>query len=247
MACDRPQKAIGRSVLNYFGSKVSSAHKYPAPKQDVIIEPFAGGAGYSLCYWERQVVLIDMNPDVVDTWRYVIEADPEEIRALPLIEPGQKVRELGLPRGPELLLRWSVNQTTSSPRNELSSFSEKHLVADWATVWGTARRERIARVAGMIKHWHVICGSYADLPDVEVTWFIDPPYFDAGKNYPFGSKMIDYQHLGAWCRSRRGQTIVCENEGASWLPFVPFIRDKRCATLDNGVTRRRTEVIWTNA
>lgn len=44
--------AIGRSVLNYFGSKVSVAHKYPPPKHDIIIEPFAGGAGYSLCYDE---------------------------------------------------------------------------------------------------------------------------------------------------------------------------------------------------
>ena len=44
--------AIGRAVLNYFGSKVSTAHKYPAPKHDLIIEPFAGGAGYSLCHWD---------------------------------------------------------------------------------------------------------------------------------------------------------------------------------------------------
>jgi hypothetical protein len=89
-------------------------------------------------------------------------------------------------------------------------------------------------------------GSYADLPNAECTWFIDPPYVDAGKNYPCGSKDINYDHLAAWCRSRKGQVIVCENEGATWLPFEPCIQNKRGATFDSGVSRRRTEMIWTN-
>jgi len=239
--------AIGRSVLNYFGSKVSTAHKYPPPKDDLIIEPFAGGAGYSLCYWERDVVLVDMNPDVVDVWDYVIHADPDEIRALPLLEPGQRVQELGLPRGPELLLRWSVNTSQSSVRSTLRRIGDRlHIQAGW---WGVKRREQVARVAAHIKHWHIFRGSYADLPDVQATWFVDPPYQDAGKNYPFGSNRIDYAHLGQWCRSLTGQTIVCENKGADWLPFRKLLDlscADRCGSCEGDVSRRRTEVIWTN-
>lgn len=249
--------AIGRSVLNYFGSKVSTAHKYPPPNDDLIIEPFAGGAGYSLCYWERDVVLVDMNPDVVDVWDYVIHADPDEIRALPLLEPGQRVQDLGLTRGPELLLRWTTGRVSGTPGNYLFNCKDVvikrgpetgRVIKRRAAFWGRERREQVAKVSAHIKHWHVFRCSYADLPtDVRATWFVDPPYQDAGRNYPFGSSRIDYASLGQWCQSLAGQTIVCENEGADWLPFVPFIRDKRGATFDAvGAPRRRTEVIWTN-
>lgn len=237
--------AIGRTVLNYFGSKVSTAHKYPPPKHDIIVEPFAGGAGYSLCYWDRQVVLCDLNPDVADVWDYVIHADPDEIRALPLIEPGQRVDELGLARGPSLLIGYSVQIACAhAPCPSLSAgWATQH--AGRAAVWGAKRRERVAQVSAQIKHWLILRCSYDQLPQEWATWFVDPPYQDAGKNYPFGSDRIDYTHLAAWCRSREGQTIVCENEGADWLPFETFIRDRCGATLDNGKSRRRTEVIWT--
>ena len=46
--------------------------------------------------------------------------------------------------------------------------------------------------------------------------------------------------LSEWCRSRRGQVMVCENEGARWLPFRPF---RSIQSTSNGVSR---EVIWTN-
>ena len=51
------------------------------------------------------------------------------------------------------------------------------------------------------------------------TWFIDPPYQNAGKHYRFGSSQLDYPALAAWCQTREGQVIVCEQGGATWLPF----------------------------
>jgi len=154
---------------------------------------------------------------------------------------------LGLAPGPELLIRWSVNTATASPCTQMSSWargSEGRSNAHW---WGKRRRARIARVASKIKHWMAGCADYRDLPDVEATWFVDPPYEDAGKNYPYGSSGIDYAHIASWCRSRRGQVIVCENEGATWLSFEPIISGKRGAAFDSdGKSRRRTEVMWTN-
>src|SRR5690606_4564477 len=90
-----------------------------------------------------------------------------------------------------------------------------------------------------IRHWIVFEGSYADLPNAPATWFVDPPYNNrAGSLYTFGSGGIDYSHLGAWCREREGQVIVCENDGADWLPFAPFA-DARAYR-----TQRSREVVW---
>lgn len=70
-----------------------------------------------------------------------------------------------------------------------------------------------------IKHWDIRLGSYGDLENQVATWFIDPPYSNAGKKYSFGSSMIDYAQLGAWCIGRSGDIIVCEGGDADWLPF----------------------------
>ena len=73
-------------------------------------------------------------------------------------------------------------------------------------------------------------GDYRSAPDLEATWFVDPPYQPTrgmktgqGLGYAPGctSRELDYGELAEWCRSRRGQVIVCEQEGADWLPFRP--------------------------
>jgi len=64
-----------------------------------------------------------------------------------------------------------------------------------------------------------IC-SYEECPILgKATRFVDSPYQVAGSSYRFGSKQLDYQQLGEWCRAQKGQTIVCEGPGADWLPF----------------------------
>ena len=45
-------------LFKWFGSKWLSSKHYPAPEHDVIFEPFAGSAGYSLRHHEKQFVLI---------------------------------------------------------------------------------------------------------------------------------------------------------------------------------------------
>jgi hypothetical protein len=74
------------------------------------------------------------------------------------------------------------------------------------------------------------------------TWFVDPPYARAGRHYRF--RVGDYQALADWCRTRHGQVIVCEQQGASWLPFRPFA----CLKSNSGAHRSgySDEAIWTN-
>jgi hypothetical protein len=75
------------------------------------------------------------------------------------------------------------------------------------------------------------------------TWFVDPPYQVAGTTaYKFGSKTLNFQELGVWCQSRNGQTIVCENYGADWLPFKPF-RDAH-AMIGANRSGRSFECVW---
>jgi hypothetical protein len=89
------------------------------------------------------------------------------------------------------------------------------------TFWGPAARERIASQVDAIRHWTLIEGDYTKAPDVEATWFIDPPYAQAGRYY--AQQPDNFDALGAWCQTRNGQVLVCENVGATWLPFQPFM------------------------
>ena len=50
---------------------------------------------------------------------------------------------------------------------------------------------------------------------------------------------VDYEHLGDWCRSREGQVIVCEQQGADWLPFEALGNFK-------GRRGRSQEASWTS-
>jgi hypothetical protein len=71
-----------------------------------------------------------------------------------------------------------------------------------------------------IKHWQIVCENYTAAPDVEATWFIDPPYKgDPGMGYGFSSSMMDYDELSRWALSRRGEVICCEGQNGDYLPF----------------------------
>jgi hypothetical protein len=110
-------------------------------------------------------------------------------------------------------------------------------------------RRVVAELPEAKRKVEVVLGDYREAPDIEATWFVDAPYqrtregwWSQGMGYGPGCTSADLDHgeLAAWCRSRRGQVIVCEQAGASWLPFRP-LSGSRCS---NG--RRRMEVVWTD-
>src|SRR5262249_30089566 len=86
--------------------------------------------------------------------------------------------------------------------------------------WCEALRNRIAGQVGQIRHWKLIEGDWSEAPDVDAHWHIDPPYAKAGKHYKYNE--VDFEALAKWCRERQGYVQVCENYGASWLPFKPY-------------------------
>lgn len=223
--------------MNFFGSKYRIAKLYPPPEHDTIVEPFAGSAGYAMRWHERRVVLVEKSPEIAGVWRYLIHPKTTErsILRIPLLGPDDTVDGLkGLSEEQRWLIGMNINAGSDRPRNNMSRFAVEYR-PPWPTkkckgttgphegfenFWGEKRRARIARQVESIKHWHVIEGSYEQVGNVRATWFVDAPYVCAGRSYKHSK--IDRKALAAWCRSRWGQVMVCEGEGASWLPFEPF-------------------------
>lgn len=234
-------------LFSYYGGKNRLGPKYPPPRYGTIVEPFAGAAGYSCRYPDRKVILFEKDPVVAAVLEYLIRATPEEIRALPLIPPGATVDEFNLTPEQKWTIGFLVNHGCASPCKRLSRWGKDSWEAGRMSFWGPKCRERLAQGVAQIKHWQVFNLSWENAQQVAIhgpaTWFVDPPYQNAGKYYKH--KTIDFPRLGEWCRSLPGQVIVCENEGADWLPFRVLCEQVGAAKA--GASRKRSvEVIWTN-
>jgi hypothetical protein len=208
-----------KPLFPYYGSKWNIARYYPAPDHSLVVEPFAGGAGYACFYGVPSALLIDKDPIIAGLWRYLIGSKPADILALPgMPEVGDHVDNYAICQEAKWLIGFWLNRGSATPKKSRTAYSAR---TDRAQLnWGPRAQERIASQLDRIAGWRVIEGSYADAPSPTATWFVDPPYGDKGRFYrvPFS----DFAALGRWCRSRTGLMIACEGEGASWLPFQPL-------------------------
>lgn len=205
-----------RPFFPYYGSKWNIARHYPKPAHDLVIEPFAGSAGYATFYACPQVHLIDADPIITGVWSYLIGASVEDIMALPeLPEVGDCVDDYAICQEAKWLIGFWLNRGSASPKKTRTAYSARTDKAQ--LVWGPRAKERIASQLRAIRDWKVTLGSYEDVPNVEATWYVDPPYTDKGKYYrkTFG----EFDQLGQWCKTRKGMVVVCEGDGATWLPF----------------------------
>jgi site-specific DNA-adenine methylase len=237
-------KSVGsmqlRPFFSYYGGKWRDTPKhYAPPKHDTIVEPFAGSAGYSLRYPERRVVLCELDPLLVSLWRYLIKVNPKEILAIPDVPLDGSVDDLKLTPEESWLVGFWLNRGTARPRKHPSRWMREQIRP--GSFWGQRVRETIARQVERIRHWEVLDGGYEKCHiRRKATWFVDPPYQEAGCHYKYGPAYVDYDHLADWCKSRRGQVIVCENSGAKWLPFKELTTTKTTRT-----GRRSSEAVWT--
>jgi hypothetical protein len=206
--------------FTFFGGRWRIAPLYPKPKHNIIVEPFAGSAGYSMRYPDRQVVLVERDPVIAATWRYLIEVSESEILALPEIRAGECVDDLQCCQEAKYLIGWWCGRGRAQPGKSLGGWGRDPQYAN--RFWGDVVKDRIARQVQYIKHWTVIEDSYENIPTFEATWFVDPPYLKTGHAYRCNG--VNYLSLVDWIVQLTGQVIVCEGKEADWLPFEPFVR-----------------------
>jgi hypothetical protein len=206
-------------MWGYYGSKSKIVNKYPEPKYNKIIEPFAGTAQYSLKYFDRDVTLIEKYDLIVKIWKWLQECSKGDILGLPRLKYGENVDNFNWECDEaKWLVGFIITGAPSQPKKTASK---------WKTIirpnTQNYKLNMIAENLYKIKHWKIEQGDYIDLNNQEATWFIDAPYQFGGEYYKFGNKDINFIELGKWCKSREGQVIVCENSKANWLDFKPLV------------------------
>lgn len=212
-------------MFYYYGRKKQIVRHYPAPNYDVIVEPFAGAAAYSFCHNSvvSRVVLFEKDEKVADIWKWLIhDATETDIEALPDLKTGEHSTEF----------LHIIHAATKMA----FAFKRIKVTPVLARNWEISRRI-FAKHLQLIKHWEIVCGDYTEAPDIEATWFIDPPYRGAaGMGYRHSSAKLNYSELAAWALSRKGDIICCEGEGADYLPFRHLIDLKGVAGKSNRET-----------
>jgi len=237
-------------LFPYYGSKIRAAAKYPAPPKDwTIVEPFAGAAGYSCRYPDRDVHLYDADPVVCAVINYLIRSTHADIMKLPLLKDKQLVGGLDIEQDAKWMIGFWLNSGSIAPKNMLSAWGRDSQDNMPANFWGERCRARLAKAVEQINHWTCTNASYKDIKTMnfdpyETVWFVDPPYIGrAGNRYV--TRFREYDDLAAWCRNRSGRVIVCEQAGATWMPFAYHSQHVGART-DASVRQRSTEVVWLN-
>jgi site-specific DNA-adenine methylase len=220
--------------FSYFGSKFRLAKFYPAPQCDEIIEPFAGSAGYSLLYPNKQVTLYEFYEPIVELWDYLIKVPEQEILALP-VGPFDKEHPIeavvSCKPAQTLMGFWLTESQTNASRYPLSKSRGGN--------WSERKKQTLASQLEYIRHWRVEKVSFEQIPNRRATWYVDPPYEKAGKRYRHNK--IDYTLLGNWCKEREGQVIVCEQEPARWLDFQHLETNRKVRNASN---QDYKELVW---
>lgn len=201
-------------MFAYYGAKHRLARLYPEPDYDTIIEPFAGSAGYSLygTRWRKQVYLYDIDPTIVEIWKYLIAATEEDILKLPILEPGEKLTDHpDLSEGARKFVGFMIGVASLTPR----------ISATIWTTWTEQKRKDIAKNVHKVNHWQIDFCDYREVASRHrepVTWFVDPPYEDGGHKYVKSNALMDYDALADCIINQwRGQRIVSERSDAKWL------------------------------
>lgn len=225
-------------MFSYLGSKSKIIHLYPEPMHDVIIEPFAGSARYALLNWAMDVRLYDLSEYVVEVWRYLIQASTRDVISLPDVPSKTHLDDYkSLSTAERYLIGFHLCRGKAKPRKV------GHGQNSWAR-----DKVRIAENLYKIRHWTIEQKSFVEIPNQTATWFIDPPYKNTQERpgnsdrYPHGG--LDYEGLARWINSRAGQVIVCEGEGADYLPFELLTTVN--TNTNNRIVKKNAEMYYVN-
>ena len=206
-----------RPFFSYYGAKYTCAKYLGPPRCDLVIEPFAGSACYSTRWSAPSVRLYDVSESVCELWDFLIRCSEDDIKRIP--DSFENIEQVAaLPGGASTLCRFWVSKGRAEPSGVLSPWYFKYRNATDCRVWGAAVKERVLRQKPLIAEWTIDCLSWEQIPLTCAHWHVDPPYDNApGSRYPHSR--VDFSALANWCKKLPGHADVCENSGASWLPF----------------------------
>lgn len=212
-------------MFSFYGRKKRHGHLYPEAEYNTIVEPFAGSAAYASRPENRwkKVILVESDPKVAEVWCWLQSQTKASVEEWPIPEIGERTTNY-------FYLLHAVSRTRLK--------SLKTTVILQKNLLRTQRELLETDALDAIQRWTIIRGDYTDAPEVEATWFIDPPYQGyKGGGYPASSDDLNYASLGRWCRNRKGQVVVCEGEQATWLPFEQL-------TDSYSFTKTHEEWVW---
>ena len=245
-----------RPFFNYFGSKWTMAKHYGPPRRPLVIEPFAGSAGYSLRWDCRDVALYDKSETVCLMWDWLINCSEGDVRRLPVsfrsmdefLALGEAERRIiranvvygGMADAEPVLPDWFIHWCRTGEHVGFALSGKRRGMSDVSIFrWDARRRQRMIDQKPMIAAWTIERMDYRDIPMREAHWHVDPPYVgDISKSYR--ENEVDYGHLADWCRNLPGAVDVCEREGADWLPFE-FLHMSRMGKTREAVWRKDRE------
>lgn len=162
-----------RPFFPFYGSKWNIARYYPAPEHSLVIEPFAGGAGYATFYGAKQARLYDADPIIAGLWAYLMRVTAAEILALPeMPEAGDHVDNYNLPQEAKWLIGFWLNRGSAAPKKTRTAYSTR--TDKLQLNWSPKAKARIAAQLPLLAGWTITHGSYADAPDEDATWFVEP-------------------------------------------------------------------------
>lgn len=208
-----------KPFFTYFGGKFLKSKRYPKPKYNTVIEPFAGSAGYALRYYWYDIILYETDEKIFGVWNYLKNVNENEIINLPLWDDKKydNVDDMNIPQEAKWLIGFWLTRASPQPGRKPSTWMMCGKYPE--CFWSENIKHRIANQLKYIRHWKIYNESYENAPDLNATWFIDPPYMSSGYKYKKSLKTDDYEKLKYWILNRKGQVIVCENGNANWLPF----------------------------
>ena len=238
-----------RAFFNYYGTKMRIAKHYGPPRDNIVIEPFAGSAGYSVYWGVRTAYLYDVDETICDLWDWLINCEEQDVLDLPDVIRDQDHLD-SLPYYGQLLIkRWFVSTARINRKMPIAYYHRRISGEERGTrnyrpnpnVWSRRTKYRIVEQKPFIANWTIDQLSYERIPDLHGHWHVDPPYSSkSGSAYVHNNSNIDFAHLAEWCKARSGEIDVCEMDDADWLPF----RLLRQATNSGGKQYR--EVLWSN-
>lgn len=156
-----------RPFFSFYGGKYRAAPRYPAPAHRLLIEPFAGSAGYAVRHWTKLVVLYDADPILAGVWDYLIRVPAAEVLRLPLDVPDVRLLPSWVPQEARWLIGFWLNAAAATPHLTPSAWARSGPRANgdrFCVHWGRRARERIASQVDRVRHWRIRNTSFEYAP-----------------------------------------------------------------------------------